>query len=85
MQRNTSVILGEHFANFIQSKIEQGRYESVSEAVRSALRLLEIEEAKLDALREKLAVGEEQLKNGQWVDGETAFNEMMQRLQDGDV
>lgn len=59
MQRNTSVILGDHFSNFIAAKIGEGRYESTSEAVRAGLRLLEKEEAKLDALRKALSEGEE--------------------------
>ncbi len=51
MQRNTSVILGNHFSSFIASKINNGRFESTSEAVRARLRLLEAEESKLDLLR----------------------------------
>jgi putative addiction module CopG family antidote len=39
--RNTSVILGEHFAAFVSDKIAQGRFQSVSEAVRAGLRRLE--------------------------------------------
>ena len=35
MPRNTSVTLGEHFSDFIATKIEQGRFESTSEAVRA--------------------------------------------------
>ena len=80
MQRNTSVILGEHFSGFINSKIEEGRYESTSEAVRAGLRLLEIEEKKLEALRAKLAIGAKQLKNGQSIDGDAAFDELMSKL-----
>jgi len=59
MQRNTSVTLGEHFEGFIASKIKDGRFESKSEAVRAALRLLEEHEQKVDALRLALIEGEE--------------------------
>ena len=67
MPRNTSVTLGEHFSKFVQNKINDGRFESTSEAVRAGLRLLEQEEMKLDALRQKLAVGEAQLDRGEGI------------------
>lgn len=70
MQRNTSVILGDHFSTFIDGKIKQGRFESTSEAVRAGLRLLEAEESKLDLLRAKLAEGEAQIARGEGADGE---------------
>lgn len=59
MPRNTSVTLGEHFDEFITEKIEQGRFQSVSEVVRAGLRALEENESKLDALRAKLQAGED--------------------------
>ena len=54
MARNTSVTLGEHFDAFIEAKISEGQFASVSEAVRVGLRLLENEEQKLALLRAKL-------------------------------
>ncbi len=77
MQRNTSVILGDHFSNFRKSKISQGRFDNTSEAVRAGLRLLEIEETKLEALRAKLAEGEAQLDKGQGIDGQAFVNELI--------
>lgn len=59
MARNTSVTLGDHFEAFISSKIEQGRFQSVSEAVRAGLRKLEEDEARLDVLRTRLKAGED--------------------------
>ena len=58
MGKNTSISLGAHFENFINSEISSGKYSSVSEVVRSALRLLESEERKLNELREALIEGE---------------------------
>ena len=58
MPRNTSVTLGDHFENFITDKIAQGRFESKSEAVRAAMRLLEEHEQKVDALRIAIEEGE---------------------------
>ncbi len=76
MQRNTSVTLGKHFAGFVENKIQQGRFESTSEAVRAGLRLLEEHEAKLDLIRKKLAIGEAQLDQGEGIDGETFMQEL---------
>lgn len=59
MARNTSVTLGEHFDKFVSNKIEEGRFHSVSEAVRAGLRRLEEDEAKLEALRSKLQASKE--------------------------
>ena len=59
MPRNTSVTLGEHFDNFVADKVAEGRFHSVSEAVRAGLRKLEEDELKLQALREKLQAGED--------------------------
>lgn len=58
MPRNTSVTLGEHFDAFVNDKIAEGRFQSVSEAVRAGLRRLEEDELKIEALRAKLAAGE---------------------------
>ncbi|NOY85526.1 MAG: type II toxin-antitoxin system ParD family antitoxin [Nitrospirae bacterium] len=77
MAKNTSVTLGNHFEGFIATKINEGRFESKSEAVRAALRLLEERESKLDLLRKKLATGETQLDQGEGVDGETFMNELI--------
>ncbi|QFY88483.1 type II toxin-antitoxin system ParD family antitoxin [Magnetovirga frankeli] len=59
MSRNTSVTLGEHFDTFVASKIREGRFQSVSEAVRAGLRRLEEDELKLEALRARLQAGED--------------------------
>ena len=45
--------------------------------VRAGLRLLEQEEAKLDLLRQTLAVGEAQLDQGQGIDGEKFMHELI--------
>jgi antitoxin ParD1/3/4 len=58
MGRNTSISLGSHFENFISSEIQTGKYGSVSEVIRTALRLLENEEEKLTLIRRALIEGE---------------------------
>lgn len=59
MAKNTSITLGDHFDEFIVSQIKSGRYGSASEVIRSALRLLETQETKLNTLRQSLLAGEE--------------------------
>ena len=59
MPKNTSISLGDHFADFIDSQVRTGRYGSASDVVRAGLRLLEEHEAKVKALQEALIAGEE--------------------------
>ncbi len=59
MAKNISITLGDHFDGFIASQIQTGRYGSASEVIRSALRLLETQETKLNTLRQLLVAGEE--------------------------
>lgn len=77
MARNTSISLGDHFENFVDNRVKTGRYASTSDAVRAGLRLLEQEEIKLDVLRRTLATGENQLDQGQGIDGETFMNDLI--------
>ena len=58
MARNTSILLGEHFEEFISTKISSGKFNSASEVIRTALRLLEAEELKMKDLNKALAQGE---------------------------
>ncbi len=56
---NTSVTLGAHYEQFIARQIKAGHFGTVSEAVRSGLRLLEEREARLNAMRHLLIEGED--------------------------
>ena len=58
MAKNTSILLGDYFNNFINQQVKSGKYSSVSEVVRSALRILEYEETKKDELIKELKKGE---------------------------
>ena len=58
MGKNTSISLGPHFEDFINSEVATGKYSSASEVVRAALRLLESKEKKLSELRDALVEGE---------------------------
>ena len=58
MARNTSILLGDYFENFINEQISTGKYSSVSEVVRTALRIFEQEENKTKSLIHELKIGE---------------------------
>ena len=58
MPRNTSVSLGDHFVQFIDTQVQSGRFGSASDVVRAGLRLLEEREQAAFALRDALVTGE---------------------------
>lgn len=62
MARNTSILLGDYFENFINEQIALGKYSSVSEVVRAALRCFEQEENKAMAIVRELEKGEKSKK-----------------------
>ena len=59
MGRNTSITLGDHLEGYAGEQVKIGRYGSISEVVRAGVRLLEIQEQKLNVLRDALVEGEE--------------------------
>ncbi|KLT69842.1 type II toxin-antitoxin system ParD family antitoxin [Flavobacterium sp. ABG] len=58
MPKNTSILLGDYFDNFINSQVKNGKFTSASEVVRAALRLFEQEETKKTELINELKKGE---------------------------
>jgi len=58
MGKNTSISLGDYFEEFINREVKSGKYNSVSEVIRSALRLLEKEDKREKELLEALKAGE---------------------------
>lgn len=65
---------------FVKKQVAEGRYLSEAEVIREGLRLLADEmEWRADA-RRKIAVGMEQLRAGQVVDGEQAVEEVLTKL-----
>ena len=58
MAKNTSILLGDYFNEFISQQIKTGRFSSASEVVRTALRMFEQEESKKKELIKELKKGE---------------------------
>lgn len=72
-----NVSLTPELSRFVQSRIRSGKYQSASELVREALRLLEGRDqtasASVQELKKEIEVGLAQLRRGEGVDGDGCF------------
>ena len=79
-QITRNIALTPHFDQFVQSRVESGRYQSASEVVRDGLRLLEEREAARQHLamgiRQDIELGWRQSERDQMVDGPSVFAEI---------
>lgn len=57
MPKNTSVSLGDHFSEFVDEQVAEGRFNSASDVIRAGLRLLEEHELRVRELRNLLIEG----------------------------
>lgn len=57
MSKATSVILGDHFDKLITQQVQTGRYGTVSEVVRDALRLFEQQQMAIQRLNDAIEEG----------------------------
>lgn len=62
MARNTSILIGDYYESFINEQIASGKYNSVSEVIRAALRYFEQEENQTKSLINELKLGEKSTK-----------------------
>jgi antitoxin ParD1/3/4 len=80
-----NIHLTTELAQLVQTKVKSGRYNSASEVVREALRLLEerdqILELRKEAIRQQIDAGWESLRRGEGVDGEAFFAEIERQEQ----
>jgi antitoxin ParD1/3/4 len=65
---------------FIQDKIASGEYSNADDVITEAFKLLKIRERKLKELQAKIAVGTEQIANGQLTDGEQVFDRLQEKI-----
>ena len=83
-RENISVSFTPQQAKFLAACVASGRYQSTSEVVREALRLLEDRqrrrEVELERARALIQEGADQLDRGEVVDGETFFKEWDEEL-----
>jgi len=59
MSENASILLGDYFNNFVNKQVNSGKFTSVSEVIRAALRMFEHQESKKTALLKELKKGED--------------------------
>ena len=64
----------------VHTKVRTGRYNSASEVVREALRLMEERDETKAEIREKIAAGVQSARAGRLVDGEEFFAQMEAEL-----
>ena len=71
---------------FLQDRVNSGRYQTTSEVVREALRLLERQEQERDAalyqLKAKLERGAGQAEGGELIDGDEVFDELREMIEE---
>ncbi|WP_299484454.1 type II toxin-antitoxin system ParD family antitoxin [Acaryochloris sp. IP29b_bin.137] len=65
---------------FVQQQLEKGRFSTVDELIGTALSLLSEQEQRLEALRQQIAVGTEQIQQGKVVDGEATFGRLQAKI-----
>jgi antitoxin ParD1/3/4 len=65
---------------FIQEKIASGEYSNVDDVISQAFKLLEARERKIKELKDKIAVGTEQIAKGQVTDGEIVFERLQEKI-----
>jgi len=79
-----NVHLTPELEQLVQVKVESGRYNSASEVVREALRLMEqkdeVRAIQLQELRSRIDKGLAQAERGEGADGEAFMHEMIEDL-----
>jgi len=86
-QRTTvNISITPELDKFLQSRVESGRYQTTSEVVREALRLLERHEQERDEsfhqLKAKLQTGAGQAERGELIDGDEVFGELREMIEE---
>lgn len=80
-----NITLSPEQEQFIQSQITRGKYQNVEQVIKEALTILEIlnqenDLKRLEELKEKIAMGLEDVKQGKLTDGELVFERLQERL-----
>lgn len=75
-----NVNLKPEYEQFIQAQIASGQFNSIDEVMNEAIKLLEMQVNRLEQLRHKIALGTEQIANGQVTDGEIVFARLQEKI-----
>ncbi|MGH2458935.1 MAG: type II toxin-antitoxin system ParD family antitoxin [Chloroflexota bacterium] len=75
-----NIHLTKELEQLVQNKVQSGRYNSASEVVREALRLMEERDQHKAEVRKLIAEGLESQRRGNLVDGETEFDRLEAEL-----
>ena len=79
-QKTRNIALTSHLDDFVQTKIDSGRYQSASEVVRESLRIMEQHDQDrtrvLAEFGEKIRAGYEQIQKGQTIDPDEVLAEI---------
>lgn len=74
-----NVSLTPELEKLVNREVRSGRYKSASEVVREGLRLIQLREAKLEALRRDIREGIDELDKGEGIPAERVFAEMRKK------
>ncbi|MGH7024133.1 MAG: type II toxin-antitoxin system ParD family antitoxin [Caulobacteraceae bacterium] len=77
----SSYTLGAHFEGFVKEQLESGRYNSASEVVRDALRLLEERKRRLALVDAGLARGLAEADAGRLIDSDKVFDRLKSKYE----
>lgn len=75
-----NIHLTQELEQLVHSKVQSGRYNSASEVVREALRLMEERDLRREEIRKKIAQGIDSQRLGKLVDGEAVFDRLEEEL-----
>jgi antitoxin ParD1/3/4 len=65
---------------FIRSQIDRGEYQTAEDVISEAFKLLEARTNNIEELRQKIAVGTQEIANGQITDGEVVFERLQAKI-----
>ena len=75
-----NIHLTRELEQLVQNKVQSGRYNSASEVVREALRLMEERDLRKAEIRKLVAEGRESQRRGDLVDDEAEFDRLEAEL-----
>ena len=66
-----NVVLTDHLAQVVDGLVAKGRYQNASEAIREGVRLLEREEAEMEAFLARINAAYDEAERGDFAEGST--------------